>query len=194
MSIELKAKKREKTTKGFVNDLRKNGQIPAICYGKENVSVSVDSAELNKIISTVRQHIIFGLDIEGDKKRNVLIKAFDINPVYKNITHIDFLEVSDDRNVIAKIPLVLTGQSIGAKRGGVLEHKLHKLAIKCLPDAIPSEIKVDVTNLDVGDSTYVQDLTLDDKILVLAKPKQAVAAIAASRTTRMADQQSKDEK
>lgn len=194
MSIELKAKKREKSTKGFVKELRRKGQIPAICYGKENVSVSVDSIELNKILTTVRQHIIFDLDIEGDKKRSVLLKAFDINPIYKNITHIDFLEVSKDRSVIAKVPLVLTGQSIGAKRGGVLEHKLQKLTIKCLPESIPAEIKVDVTNLEVGDSTYVQDLKLDEKIKVLAKPKQGVAAVAASRTTRMADQQAKDTK
>ncbi len=191
--LKLKAEKREMSTKGFVNGLRREGKIPAICYGKDNINIIVDGRDFEKVLLKAGLHILIDLTISKDKSRSVLIKSYQIAPIQKNITHIDFLEVNKDRPVKAQVPIKLVGQAVGAKTGGVLEHKLHKLAIKALAKFIPEMVEVDVTKLEVGDSVYVENLSLDKNIKILAKPRQAIVAVAASRTTKMADQDEKPE-
>ncbi|GMT49913.1 MAG: 50S ribosomal protein L25 [bacterium] len=191
--LKLKAEKREMSTKGFVHGLRRQGKIPAICYGKDNINITVDGRDFEKVFLKAGLHILIDLSISKDKSRAVLIKSYQIEPIKKNITHIDFLEVDKDKPVKAKVPIRLVGQAVGAKTGGVLEHKLHKLAIKTLAKFIPETVEVDVTKLEVGDSLYVENLSLDKNIKILAKPRQAVVAVATSRTTKMAEQEEKPE-
>ncbi len=186
--LKLKADKREKSTKGFLHQLRREGKIPAICYGKDNINVTVDRRDFEKVLLKAGQHIIIDLSISKDKGRSVLVKSYQIAPIQKTITHIDFLEVIKDKPIKAQVPIKLVGQAVGSKLGGVLEHKLHKLSIKALAKSIPESVEVDVTKLNVGDSLYVENLSLDKKIIILAKPRQAIVAVAASRTTKMAEQ------
>lgn len=189
-NIKLKVQKREKLTQGYLNQLRKQNLIPAICYGKEkNINLSVDKREFEKVFKQTGEHILIDLDISNNKIRKVLVKAYQISPIQKEITHIDFFEVTDDKLLQTKIPIRLTGTAQGIKVGGILEHILPKLNIKTLPKFIPQKIEIDVTHLDVGDSIYVNTIELDKNIKILASSKQTIAAVVASRTTKLEDEQ-----
>ncbi len=184
--LDLKGEKREKSTKGYINTLRKSGKIPAICYGKsDNVLVSVVTKEFEKIFLKSGSHIIIDLEIASDTKRRVLVRDYQISPIQKEITHIDFYEVNEDKPVIAKVPIKLNGLSDGVRKGGILEHTMHTLTIECLPKDIPHHIDVDVSELNVGDTVRVDTIDIAKEIKLLSRPNQAVASVTESRTTKM---------
>ncbi len=192
-NLSLQGEMREINTKGYLKQIRKSGKVPAICYGADkNVNVTVDRITFEKVYHESGDHLVINLDIAGDKKRQVLVKSYEIAPLLKEIIHVDFLEISDNKIVKTNIPIKLTGVSKGAKLGGVLEHKLHKLSIRSLPKNIPSTVEVDVTEMNVGDAIYVESLKLADSVTILNKPKQAVASVAASRTTKLSEQKKGD--
>ncbi|MDH5681252.1 MAG: 50S ribosomal protein L25 [Spirochaetota bacterium] len=192
--LVLKSEKREKSSKGQLGEIRRNGRVPATCYSiSEQISVSVALNEFEKVFQQSGEHILIDLDIAKDKKRKVLVKGYQISPVKKEIIHVDFFEVSKDREVRAKVPIKLKGLSAGVKRGGVLEHKLQKLTIRALPDAIPAEYVVDVTAMEVGDSVYAENMEIAKNVKMITKPRQAIVTVSASRTTKMEEQQAKKE-
>ena len=192
--ITLKAKKREKSTKGYVNQLRRDGQIPAICYNhKNNVALELNRIEFEKAILRAGGNITIELDIEGDKTRQVLLKDYQTGALQKEIVHADFFEITKTRPLKTSVPIKLTGNPKGIKKGGVLEHVLHKLVIESLPADIPATIEINVSDLDVGDSIKVDTLDLGKKVKVITSQRQAIVSVATSRATRLAGDKGNDD-
>ena len=167
-NIELKAETR--TTKGNspARALRRAGRIPAILYGpgSESVMLSIDITDMENIIkegSVGRS--IFDLAVDGGKKaRAAMVKEMQTDPVSHDILHIDFYEVNMDRKVKVMVPVVATGKSVGVELGGMMQIIRHELEVLCLPNAIPKEIVIDITDLDIGNSVHVEDLTLEGDV------------------------------
>jgi large subunit ribosomal protein L25 len=161
--LTLSAKKRELTTKGAVNQLRREKGIPGIFYikGSDPISISVMENALRPFVFTSETHLA-KLEFEGGETYQAIIKDVQFDPVTDKVIHFDLLGLSADQKLELQIPIMISGQPIGVRDGGIIQHNLHKLDIECLPINIPDQIVIDVTPLKVGDSIHVRDLKLEN--------------------------------
>jgi large subunit ribosomal protein L25 len=167
-NIELTAETRTTTGNSPARALRRAGRVPAILYGRgtESVMLSIGTDDMETIIKegSVGQSII-NLAIDGGKKtRAAMIKELQTDPVSQNLLHIDFYEVSMDRKLKVNVPVITTGKSVGVELGGMLQIIRRELEVVCLPNAIPQEITIDITDLDIGNSVHVEEITLEGDV------------------------------
>ena len=187
--ISIKAKKRILSTKGAVNKLRRNGEVPGIFYSKgvEPIPISVLELSLNPLVYTSETHIV-NLEIENDENKKSILKNIQFDPVTDKIVHFDLLGISLDQKIEIEVPISVEGQAKGIKEGGILQQSMHKLSVSCLPGDIPEHITINVANLGVGDSVHVKDLSLpnveilhnDDVIIVSVVMPRAQAETTAT--------------
>jgi large subunit ribosomal protein L25 len=181
-ATELKACTRDLSGKGPARRFRKEGLIPAVFYGRgqEPIHLSVNAAELLKIIRAKKENVFIKLQIDGEKnlERLSLIKELQIEPVSRRFYHADFYEVRMDHRLTLDVPLHFTGIPVGVVNGGELQHLKRDLKISCLPSVLPDFIEIDVTGLEIGDSIKVQDIRVPDGIAVLDPGDVGVAMVA----------------
>ena len=173
----LKAKKRDISTKGALNQLRKSGFVPGIYYskGKEQITFSVDEVSLNKFVFTSETGII-QLSFEGQEPIDCVIKDVQFDPVTDKVVHFDVSGVTLGQLLQIELPVSLVGNSIGVKDGGILQEQTHKLEVECLPRDIPQHIEIDISGLKIGESIHVSDLKLD-KIKILNSEDTVIVSI-----------------
>jgi len=162
--ISLTAKIRNISSKGDLNQLRRNGNIPGVYYTKEAepIAIHVSELNLNPLVHTSETHII-SIEIEGKEPLRGIIKDIQFDPITDKVIHFDIYGVTAGQQLVVQIPVVLQGIPIGVKEeGGLLQHHMHKLEIECLPRNIPEQIEIDVTELKIGDSIHVSDLKFED--------------------------------
>lgn len=161
--ITISAKKRELTTKGAVNQLRRDNCVPGIFYfkGATPITISVHENSLRPFVYTSETHLA-KLEFEEGESYQAILKDVQFDPVSDKIIHFDLQGLRADQELELQIPIMLSGQPIGIKDGGVIQHNLHKLDIECLPKNIPDHLVLDISGLKVGDSIHVKDLSLEN--------------------------------
>ncbi|KPL03948.1 MAG: hypothetical protein AMJ73_04985 [candidate division Zixibacteria bacterium SM1_73] len=178
----LKAKARDKFGKEHVKKLRRKGVIPAVVYGAEisPLPLEVEAKSFHALLrSGLGENVIITLNIDdpknGDKK--VLIREIQRDPVWGNILHIDFQQISLTKKLTINVPVHLVGTPLGVQQdGGILQHVLRELEVECLPTDIPEKIEVDVSNLKIGDSIHVGDIKLEGAEL-LSDPQGSIVSV-----------------
>ena len=160
MAIKLKATKRENLQGSVTNQLREDGFIPAVLYGKEKeaISISVNRLELFKTLRDEGRNAIISLDIENGETVDVMLHEYQMHPVKDLILHADFYIVDLSEAMDVEVPLRLEGEAQGSKDGGILQQPLFVLQVRAKPNEIPEEIAVDVSGLKIGDSLTIADL------------------------------------
>jgi len=188
--IILEVQPREGLGKSKVKDLRGEGFIPGVFYaqGKESQAIQISHSDLLKLIhqhriESVVVNLKFSAAGKSDKKDKIspcLIKEIQYDPVNDDIMHIDFNEISLTKTVKVNVPIVAKGEPMGVKQeGGSLEHILWEIEVECLPTDIPKEIEIDVSQLKIGDSIDIKDITFPPKIKVLNDPETIVLSVTA---------------
>ena len=178
MSEVLSGKIREKTGKVATKEVRRNGEIPAVLYGlKDNLSFSVCPDNLKDILTAKGQNALIDLNLEGNKKRKVILKEFQSHPLKERWVHVDFLEVDITKVVKVSVDVNLVGKSAGEKMGGLVNQVLKSLQVECLPVEIPQSNDLDVTAVELGQVLHVSDLSLPDKVKILHQPNEAVVSV-----------------
>jgi large subunit ribosomal protein L25 len=167
-NIELTAETRKTKGNSPARALRRAGRVPAILYGRDTDSVmlSIGANDMETVMKegSVGQSI-FNLAIDGGKNtRAAMIKELQTDPLSQDLLHIDFYEVSMDRKLKVNVPVTTTGKSVGVELGGMLQIIRRELEVFCLPNAIPQEITIDITDLDIGNSVHVEDITLEGDV------------------------------
>ncbi len=186
-SIAISGSVRQNVGKRDAKELRYEGQIPAVLYGgKEQTHLSVSAADLKSALYTA-DVVFIELDIEGKKSRAIIQDA-QFHPLTDLVTHVDFLELSDDKEVSVNIPIKLTGTSPGVKMGGKLVQKLRALRVKALPNNLPQVIEVPMDSLEVGKSYRVRQVELTD-VKVLNNSDDTIVSVIMSRALRQAEQE-----
>jgi large subunit ribosomal protein L25 len=167
-------------------NLRGKGFIPAVIYkeGKAAQPITISSGELIRLLHQHRlENAIINLKIKDEKStkaRPCLVKEIQHDPVHGNVIHVDFNEISLTKAIKVNVPVAAKGDAVGVKQdGGSLEVILWNIEIECLPTNIPEEIAVDVTNLKIGDSIHVKDITVPDGVKVLNDPDATVLHVVA---------------
>ena len=180
MAVALKGKIREGRGKGANRKLRSEGMLPAVVYGgKSTVSLMVNPKELKKLIEKEGINSLIELAIEGDSEptRVVVIKEHQQHPIRDGWEHADFLEVDMKQKIKVDVPIILEGHSPGEKLGGMVEHNLHTLSVKCLPGEIPEFFKVDMTQVELDQVVHISDLTVPDNVEVLDNLSESVVSV-----------------
>ncbi|MEW6196456.1 MAG: 50S ribosomal protein L25 [Bacteroidota bacterium] len=179
--ISIQAKRRTVNTKGTVKGLRREGKLPGIFYvkGEEPIPITVDEKALKPLVYTSKTHII-DLKIDDTDVKKSILKDVQFDPLTDKIVHFDLLGISLDKEIEIEVPVILEGQAKGIKEGGIIQHSMHKLHVACLPGNIPQHIALDVSNLGVGDSIHVGDLSLE-KMKILNNPDVVIVAVVIPR-------------
>ena len=186
-SIAISGSVRQNVGKRDARELRYEGNVPAVLYGgKEQTHLAVSAADLKPILYTSEVTFI-ELDVNGKKTRAIIQEA-QFHPLTDQITHVDFLELFDDKEVTVNIPIRLVGVSPGVKMGGKLVQKLRNLRVKALPNNLPQEIEVPMEGLEVGKSYRVSQVELTDG-KVLNNADDTIVSVTMSRALRQAEQE-----
>ena len=181
----VSARVRKNKGKGAVRKLRKDNVIPAIFYGPqtEPVMLAVDYPELESLIKQGRaENVILDLQMQtdyGTENRKAILKDVLIDPVKDTVLHVDFYEISMDREITVDIPIRLTNTPVGVTDGGVLQQIRRQLTISCLPDKMIDALEMDVSGLAIGDSLHVEDIELPEGINSLDEGHLTIAVVAA---------------
>lgn len=162
--LTLAAEARDRAGKGASRALRREGRVPAVIYGgkEEPQSIHVEERALARLLDTGHfSNSIVMIEV-GGKAVRTLPKDVAFHPVSDRPTHVDFLRLSKNAKVEVAVPVVFINEeaSPGLKKGGVLNVVRHELDLVCEADKIPSEIEIDVTGKDVGDSLHISEVTL----------------------------------
>lgn len=178
MVIHLKAEARNEKTKAELNELRSNGKVPGVIYGRNigTASIAVEEKELLALLRS-NPHAIVEMEVPEIGTQPVMIHEVQRDKLYRNLLHIDFHQINMDKPVKTTVRLEMTGDPIGVKQGGILQIQLHEIEVKCLPAHIPSEIKVDLSQLDLGNNLVVGDLHIAPTVEVRNDPNDVVATI-----------------
>lgn len=163
-----------------VNNIRKQGFVPGIVYGKHIKTPVAVQFEKNVFLKTYRASgVSTPIDLTGDNKELVLIHHIDTDPVTDVVLHVDFLAVKADEKVRASVSISLVGQSPAEKEGvGRVQLVKDHVMVEALPRDLPHDITVDVSTLaTLQDGVFVSDLKLGDKVTVLDDADQPVVAI-----------------
>jgi large subunit ribosomal protein L25 len=173
---------RDRSGKGAARKLRAQGRIPAVLYGrgKQAVALSLDPTLLQRLLSTSHAGINTLIDLQGGESvagRTVLVKELQRDPVRGRILHADLFEVDLAETVEVSVPVHVRGTARGVTLGGILDHTLREIELECLPRAIPDEIVIDVSDLDIGQGVHVRDLALPGGVVLLTDPDLAVLQV-----------------
>src|SRR5436305_9785403 len=182
MTIEVQP--REETGKNANRRSRARGKIPAVVYGggKESVSIEIDRKTL---VDMMKGHggenPIFLLKL-GDKDRHAMIRNLQVDPVSRQVIHIDFQRVLLDQKVRVSVPVELVGTPVGVKvDGGLLDFGTREVHVECLPGQIPKHPEADVTSLHVGQHVEARDLKLPEGVVLLDETEKVIAAVTHGR-------------
>ena len=178
-TYEISVKKREKLGKSETRRLRNEDLVPCVMYGgKDNLHFYAHENLFKKIVYSPEVFIV-ELAFEGEK-RKAIMQEIQFHPVSDKIIHIDFIEVFEDKPVIATLPIKLTGNSIGIKNGGKLRQRRRYLKVKGLLQHLPDFVEIDITNVDVADVVKIGDLSYDN-LEILDPHRSMVVSVVSSR-------------
>ena len=162
-SITIKGSKRESVGKVATKALRNADKVPCVLYGGENaLHFSANELDFSKLVYTPNAHTVV-LDINGDQKINAILQDIQFHPVSDKILHVDFYQLSDDKEVNMEIPVIIQGSAPGVMlEGGTLVISKRKLKVRALPKNLPDFINVDISSLKLGNKITTAELESED--------------------------------
>ncbi len=160
MKFELNANFRSCDKNSELNDLRRQGFIPAVVYGTglEPISISIAKAKFQECYKQSFKEVTFYEIMIGNKQYHTILKDSQIHPVSREFLHLDFLEVARRSQIEIDMPVNLIGEPVGVKAGGLIDVIQRTVKVICQADKLPEDIKVDISGLQVGESIHVRDL------------------------------------
>ena len=177
----LEAEARSAAKRSDLKTLRTKGMIPAVFYGKkdEAITLAVPLKKFNEILHTGGANVLVSLKLK-DATKTAIIKEIQRDMITQVPIHIDFQAVSLKEVVQVAVPLHVVGVAPGVKlSGGILQHLMRELVIKCLPTQIPQKIDIDISALQIGNVITVKDLPKIQDVEIIADPNQIIVNVVA---------------
>lgn len=175
--IIVEAQVRKDTGKRAKN-VRKQGMIPGVFYGhgEETIPIETTLAQLRPVVYTSDTHII-SLKLDNGATKTCIVRDLQFDPVTDKIIHFDLYALRADEKVTMEVPVALVGTAKGVKDGGMVQHILHRIEIKCFPKDIPEHIDVDISALEIGDSIHVSALSIPNVEILEDEDSTIVAVV-----------------
>lgn len=175
MKIEFTAFPRNGDGTGPSRRMRRTGKVPGVVYGAGKLvqNIELDHNALARHLRMESFHAsILEMSFDGVKER-VLLRDVQMHPWKKEVLHVDFQRVAADRKIHMKVPFHFVHADVcpGVKEGGVVSHVMNDLNIQCLPDDLPEYIEVDLSNLTLGHSIHVAEVSLPKGVELVSRLK-----------------------
>ncbi|WP_276133934.1 50S ribosomal protein L25 [Polluticoccus soli] len=184
-SVKVEGKRRSENGKKAARQLRSEGQVPGVIYGgKETIHFSANPMALRPLVYTPDFQLA-EIAIDGTTYRCIL-KDLQFDVVTDELSHIDFLELVEDKKVIANLPLKFVGQSEGVKAGGRLEIKVKSLKVRTLPKHLAENIEVNIDKLQLNGNIRVEDVKAGE-MEILNSPRIPIASVVMTRALKQAE-------
>ena len=183
--LTIEVSKREATGTNANRRLRREGALPGVLYGggKDSVPIQLDRATMHRLIKEGGENAVFLLKLTGTKdSRHAMVRDLDLDPISRQIRHVDFQRVLLTEKVRVQVHVELVGEAVGVKTdGGVLDFVTREVGVEALPTDIPTAIEVDVSDLHIGQHLEVGDLQVPEGVEITDEPGRVIAAVAQSR-------------
>jgi len=160
----LSLNKRESFGKGAAGRMRKEHRIPGLVYAGGNDPSHVEVNEKELVHTIKRGSPLVNLTMPDGKQIMATVKEVHLDPITDLPIHVDFQEVHSGEVITVSVPLHTRGECRGTKEGGVLDVQVREVEIRCVPDALPEYLEVDVTDLGIGDSLTLADVPLPEGV------------------------------
>jgi large subunit ribosomal protein L25 len=184
-SVKIEGKLRTDIGKKANRALRAEELVPAVIYGgKETIHFSAPVMSFRTLVYTPEFQLA-EITVNGKTYRTIM-KDIQFDVVTDALNHIDFLELVEDRKVIANLPVKFLGQPVGVKAGGRLELKLKSLQVRTLPKYLTEAIEVNIENLELHGNVRVEDVKTAN-IEILNSPRIPIASVVTTRALRQAE-------
>jgi large subunit ribosomal protein L25 len=185
--LTIDVQKRENTGKGHNRRARSGGLIPAVVYGggKDSVSIQIDRKSMLDLMKKAgSENPIYLLKLtDSGGERHAMIREVQIDPISRQVLHIDFQRVLMDQKVRVQVPVELVGVAYGVKtQSGVLDFVTREVQVECLPGDIPKQVELDVTEIHAGHHAEARDLKLPNGVTLLDEPDKVIISITHART------------
>ena len=181
-SVKIEGKKRSELGKKATRQLRSEGEVPAVIYGgTEIIHFSAPAMAFRTLVYTPEFQVA-EIGLNGKNYRTIM-KDIQFDVVTDELSHIDFLELVEDRKVIATLPIKFTGQPIGVKDGGRLVLNMKSLNVRTYPKYLTEHIDVNIDNIELHGNIRVQDVKTENMEL-LNSPRIPVASVTTTRALR----------
>jgi large subunit ribosomal protein L25 len=178
-TITIEGQLRSGTGKKAARQLRSQGLVPGVIYGgTQEINFAAPVLAFKSLVYTP-EFLLADIKVEG-KTYQCILKDLQLDTVSDQLAHVDFLELVQDRPVIATIPLKFTGVAVGVKAGGKLVTKIKALKIKTLPKYLTENIEVDLTNLELNANIRVEDVKVNN-YEILNSPRIPIASVVMTR-------------
>ena len=183
-SIKIEGKRRSELGKKATRQVRSEGLVPGVIYGAENTHFTVPQMVLRSLVYTP-DFMVAEINVDG-KTHNCILKDLQFDVVTDELSHIDFLELSDDRKIVANLPLKFTGTAEGVKAGGRFVPKMNTLKVRTYPKYLVEAIEVNIDDLKIGGNIRVEDVKVEN-MEVMNSPRIPVASVVTTRALRQAE-------
>jgi large subunit ribosomal protein L25 len=161
--VILEANERKEIKKQNTKILRNQKRVPGIFYLKQSkpIVIDVSNQAIKPLVFTSQTHLI-SLKIDGHEDQECVLKDVQFDPVSDEVIHFDLIGITRGEKIEIEVPVQLIGSAIGVKEGGLLQHSLHKLEVECFPKDIPERLEVNISELKIGDTIHVKDLSFEN--------------------------------
>ncbi|WP_222164811.1 50S ribosomal protein L25 [Edaphocola aurantiacus] len=184
-TVVIEGQLRTDSGKKAARDLRSQGNVLGVIYGgKEEVHFYAPVLSFRSLIYTSAFQIA-EIKVDG-KSYKAIVKDLQFDVVTDRLNHIDFLELVEDKKVIANLPFIFEGQPEGVKAGGRLQLRLKKVKVRAFPKDLTEGIKVDLTNLELNGNLRVEDIAAGN-VEIMMSGRQPVASVVMTRALRQAE-------
>ena len=198
-SITIKGSARENVGKKATKAVRDAGMVPCVIYGgNQPVHFVADERAFKDLVYTPNAHTVV-VELNGSSY-NVIMQDIQFHPVSDKILHIDFFQLSDDKEIVMEVPVKITGTSPGVLLGGVLRLNQRRLKVKALPKNLPDFVEASISELEMGNKLYVTKLETNNfKLMhpdntVVCQVRISRAAMKAAQEAAKAEKGAKKKK
>ena len=180
--VILQSQSRKLTTKSELKKSRMKGYIPGVLYGKNETTmhIMINEKEFTKLITKFKENVLIKLNLDNKEDKSVIIKEIQKNVLTHKPIHVDFYAVSLKEKIELDVPIKIIGEAPGVKNlGGILEHLLRNIRVRCLPTDIPKSIEIDVSGLNINQNIFVKDLPKSPKVEIISDPNSIIVNVVA---------------
>eukprot|EP01047_Picozoa_sp_COSAG01_P013868 COSAG01_NODE_662_length_14431_cov_31.385775_15_plen_247_part_00 len=188
--VELDVEERSELRKNRVKKLRQAQYVPATIYGgdKDCIQVKVKENLLQKVYKTGNKtNTLLKLNLSNGTE-SVVSYQVEVDAITNRYVHVDFLRVEEKKPVKLTVPIKLSGQAPGLKKGGILIQKLRKLKISCLPSQIPEFLDISISALEIDEFIKIKNIRDQFDFDILNTDHDSIVRIASSRVSQAEDE------
>ena len=163
--------------------LLRAGKVPAVVYGHKiaPTHVVIDAHLFEMSLSKLTESTLITLKIDNGEEKEVLVKNFQEDLLYDVIKHVDFYEVKRGEKLRTSVSVIVEGNPVGCRQGGILDIIVHEIEVECLPKDLPSELRVDVSAIELNGHITVADIAVGEGVEILTPLTETVASVKAMK-------------